>query len=171
MPLAQPLTAQPGGAMQADPSAAGASDGDLETVCYYDGTLAGDAPAHRSGCEPRCRLDVHRPPVAQPDRTPRPLMLFIHGGTWRVGDRRSTMFSGRHEALAAQHELVVLSVGYRRTRMPLWIFFGLCAPPVPPSLPRPLPQQRPSPPPSAAWQTLRCCSLASLWSARRSWRC
>ena len=73
-------------------------------------------------------------------------MLFIHGGTWRVGDRRSTMFSGRHEALAAQHELVVLSVGYRRTRMPLWIFFGLCAPPVPPSLPCPLPQQRPSPP-------------------------
>ena len=166
MPLAQPLTAQqPGGAMQADLSAV-ASDGDLETVCYYDGTLPADAAAHRSGCEPRCRLDVHRPPAAQPGRAPRPLMLFIHGGTWRVGDRRSTMFSGRHEALAAQHELVVLSVGYRRTRMPLWIFFGLCI--LPP--PDPLPRQRP-PHPHLVRQTLPCCSLASLWSARRSWRC
>ena len=64
-------------------------------------------------------------------------MLFIHGGTWRVGDRRSTMFSGRHEALAAQHERVVLSVGYRRTRMPLWIFFGLCASPARPVPPLP----------------------------------
>jgi len=157
--------------MQADPSAAAASDGDLETVCYYDGALAGDAAAHRSGCEPRCRLDVHRPPVAQPGRAPRPLMLFIHGGTWRVGDRRSTMFSGRHEALAAQHELVVLSVGYRRTRMPLWIFFGLCASPARPVPPLPPPPAETPHPHHLVRQTLPCCSLASLWPARRSWRC
>ena len=35
------------------------------------------------------------------------------------------MFSGKHAALAQYNDVVVLSVGYRRTRMPKWIFFGL----------------------------------------------
>ena len=35
------------------------------------------------------------------------------------------MFSGRHAERAQYHNVVVLSVGYRRSRMPAWVFFGL----------------------------------------------
>ena len=99
-----------------------------ETTCYYDDSLPDlDAEARFAGCEARCRVDVHLPPdeAGSAVSGARSLLLFVHGGTWRVGDRRSTMFSGRHAALAQYHDVVVLSVGYRRSRMPMWVFFGL----------------------------------------------
>ena len=97
-----------------------------ETPCYYDNSLPDlDAEARFAGCEARCRGDVHLPPGDAAAGETRSLLLFVHGGTWRVGDRRSMMFSGRHAALAQHYNVVVLSVGYRRSRMPTWVFFGL----------------------------------------------
>lgn len=100
-----------------------------ETTCYYDDSVPDlDAEAQFAGCTARCRVDVHLPPgdsVSSVGGEARPVLLFVHGGTWRVGDRRSMMFSGQHYALAQSHEVVVLSVGYRRSRMPGWVFWGL----------------------------------------------
>jgi acetyl esterase/lipase len=99
-----------------------------ETTCYYDNSLPDlDAEARFAGCEARCRVDVHLPPSDDGAAVgeARSLLLFVHGGTWRVGDRRSMMFYGRHAELAQYHNCVVLSVGYRRSRMPNWVFFGL----------------------------------------------
>lgn len=99
-----------------------------ETTCYYDNSLPDlDAEARFAGCEARCQVDVHLPPSDDGAAVgeARSLLLFVHGGTWRVGDRRSMMFSGRHAELAQYHNCVVLSVGYRRSRMPNWVFFGL----------------------------------------------
>ena len=117
-----------------------------ETMCYYDETIPDlDAEARFADCDVRCRIDVHLPPAAPaaPDGgdgggSRPPVLLFVHGGTWRVGDRRSAMFSGRHAALAQYYNVVVLSVGYRRTRMPCCVFFGLY-----PVRPRPQPLARP----------------------------
>ena len=119
-----------------------------ETMCYYDETIPDlDAEARFADCDVRCRIDVHLPPAAPAGgdggdgRGSRPpVLLYVHGGTWRVGDRRSAMFSGRHAALAQYYNVVVLSVGYRRTRMPWWVFFGLY-----PVRLRPQPLARPRP--------------------------
>lgn len=126
----------------------GDSDGlVVETACYYDGSLpAVDDEFHRNsgGCSERCSLDVTQThascrhfgctegggsgrgrPTAAAVAT-RPALLFVHGGTWRVGHRRAPMFAGHHSSLARSYDpLVVVSVGYRRGRMPLHVFFGL----------------------------------------------
>ena len=99
-----------------------------ETACYYDNSIPDlDAEARFAGCEARCRVDVHLPTgeLAMGGDEARSVLLYVHGGTWRVGDRRSMLFSGQHYALAQYHDAVVLSVGYRRSRMPWPVFLGL----------------------------------------------
>ncbi len=55
------------------------------------------------GPHPRQRLDLYAPREPAP---PRPVIVFIHGGSWRNGDRRDYNFLGA--ALAAQGLLAVL---------------------------------------------------------------
>ena len=54
-----------------------------------------------------------------------PVLIYVHGGSWRVGHRRAWLFSGQHPNMAEQYDCKVVSVGYRRCRMRPWVFYGL----------------------------------------------
>lgn len=53
------------------------------------------------------RLDVYAPRQG----AKHPVLVFIHGGGWRIGDKRSGAEKGRF--FAAEHGFVVVSVNYR----------------------------------------------------------
>jgi len=58
------------------------------------------APARRTS------LDVHRPAVIDRDH-PMPILLFIHGGGWSIGDKAMV---GHKPSWAARHGWVLVSV-------------------------------------------------------------
>ena len=59
------------------------------------------------GPDPRQRLDVYAPPVdGAASRMAAPVVVFVHGGSWRSGDKAAYSWAGR--ALAAQGFLTVL---------------------------------------------------------------
>lgn len=57
------------------------------------------------GTDPRQRLDIYAPPPGEGD-APHPVAVFVHGGSWRSGDKAGYSWVGR--ALAAQGYLAVL---------------------------------------------------------------
>jgi acetyl esterase/lipase len=61
------------------------------------------------GQDPRQTLDIYRP--AEKTAAPKPVLLFVHGGWWREGDRASYGFVGR--AFAAQG-FVTIVIDYRK---------------------------------------------------------
>lgn len=66
---------------------------------------------------PRQRLDVLLPKDAQPER-PLPVVVFIHGGGWRGGDKRGGL--ARLAPLVASGQYAGVSVGYRLTDEASW---------------------------------------------------
>jgi acetyl esterase/lipase len=66
---------------------------------------------------PRQRLDVLLPKDAQPER-PLPVVVFIHGGGWRGGDKRGGL--NRLAPLVASGQYAGVSVGYRLTDEASW---------------------------------------------------
>lgn len=83
--------------------------------------------AYREGDSKAWRLDLVRPKAA--GDTPRPAIVFIHGGGWRSGDKRRGYFiSGAQEY--AQKGYVCVTVNYRLTgeaRFPACIEDVKCA--------------------------------------------
>lgn len=57
----------------------------------------------------RNSLDIHRPAAIDPDE-PLPILIFIHGGGWSIGDKSRV---GHKPAWAAGHGWVLVSVNYR----------------------------------------------------------
>ena len=47
---------------------------------------------------------------------PRPLVVFVHGGSWRRGSRLAGFYAGDLQAFADKHDCVVASIGYRLSR-------------------------------------------------------
>ena len=95
---------------------------DLADVPYYP-------PEHAlADCEPvarHCRLSVLRGEESAKSRSrraagerpePRPLVVFVHGGSWRRGSRLSGFYAGDLQAFADKHDCVVASIGYRLSR-------------------------------------------------------
>ncbi|MBB3172982.1 acetyl esterase/lipase [Endobacter medicaginis] len=74
----------------------------------YDRASRLVASGEAFGADPRQRLDLYAP--ARSASRPWPVIMFIHGGAWRSGDRRAYGWVGR--ALAARG-FVVAVVGYR----------------------------------------------------------
>jgi hypothetical protein len=70
----------------------------------------------------RCVLDIYG---EEDTKKKCPVLIFIHGGSWRVGHRRAWLFCGKHQLLAKQYKCKVVSVGYRRCRMRWWVFYML----------------------------------------------
>lgn len=70
----------------------------------------GDAPVLEVayGEAPRQRYDVYRPVGAdgQPLKGPLPVVIFVHGGSWETGDKRSYRWVG--QGIAAQGFIAVL---------------------------------------------------------------
>eukprot|EP01065_Artemidia_motanka_P005773 TRINITY_DN12798_c0_g1_i1.p1 TRINITY_DN12798_c0_g1~~TRINITY_DN12798_c0_g1_i1.p1 ORF type:complete len:373 (+),score=128.46 TRINITY_DN12798_c0_g1_i1:59-1120(+) len=88
-------------------------------VRYYDGTLRGVDDAAGSGARfALCSLDAYVPRQPGPGL---PMVVFIHGGTWRTGSKRAPMYSGSVGSLP-ERGCVAVSVEYRRTRMPWPVF-------------------------------------------------
>jgi acetyl esterase/lipase len=70
-----------------------------------------DVPyAEVPGVDPRLlSLDVHPPPGAC-EGDPRPVVVWVHGGGWAVGDKSQL---GAKQEWAAAHDWVLVSVNYR----------------------------------------------------------
>ncbi|MCC5823046.1 MAG: alpha/beta hydrolase [Phycisphaerales bacterium] len=65
---------------------------------------------HREGVPARrTSLDVHRPAVIDRDQL-MPILLYIHGGGWSIGDKAMV---GHKPSWAARHGWVFVSVNYR----------------------------------------------------------
>ena len=124
-------------------------DSRLDAVPYYrpEHPLASHPPVVR-----HCRLSVLRPGCGGGDERAgdctarrsqarsghaalekpqlRPVVVFVHGGSWRRGDRRCVFYAGDLQAYADRHDCLVVSVGYRvsRWRWPvLFILYPLLA--------------------------------------------
>lgn len=110
-------------------------------IPYYDGSREGD---EEIVCVSRCSLDVRWRKRDSDDETKGnawtgrlrkrkrnsrqhllPVVMYVHGGSWRVGHRRAWLFSGRHERLSESYHVAMVSVGYRRSRMAWWVFYGI----------------------------------------------
>ena len=106
---------------------------EVSGISYYDGVgtyfvsntnfinvnrLNTDEEAHH-----RCVLDIYGDREIQKKKLP--VLIYVHGGSWRVGHRRAWLFAGQHPNLAEQYDCKVVSIGYRRCRMRLWVFYGL----------------------------------------------
>ncbi|MEI2706312.1 MAG: alpha/beta hydrolase [Ilumatobacteraceae bacterium] len=71
------------------------------------------------GPDKRQRVDIYRP-AGSPEG--RPVLLYIHGGGWVSGDKRTQALTLLHEA--ARRGYVVVSANYRlapRNKYPLWV--------------------------------------------------
>eukprot|EP00756_Hemistasia_phaeocysticola_P067072 Hpha_TRINITY_DN9692_c0_g1::TRINITY_DN9692_c0_g1_i1::g.184254::m.184254 len=99
----------------------------VSNVCYYDGTEPADKDIEETsdgGVPGRCLLDVYRPTRKKKDKEKEayPVVVFVHGGSWRGGDKAAPMYCGQVWNLA-EKGFVVVSVEYRKTRMPGYVFF------------------------------------------------
>jgi acetyl esterase/lipase len=65
----------------------------------------------RYGADLRQALDVYLPPGPAP--TARPVIVMVHGGAWRTGDKASPGVAGAKAAHWLARDLVFVSVGYR----------------------------------------------------------
>ncbi len=79
------------------PAACTPSLGTFDTLAPRDGGVRRIVRDAAYGSHPRQGLDLYRPRSAA---APLPIIVFIHGGSWRNGDRRDYNFLGA--ALAAQ---------------------------------------------------------------------
>lgn len=77
--------------------------------------LVGDVP-YAATDNPRQRLDLVVP-RAEADG-PRPVVVFIHGGAWRAGDKRSGL--RRLGKFAKTNHYAIASIGYRLTDEAQW---------------------------------------------------
>ncbi|MEQ1616842.1 MAG: alpha/beta hydrolase [Terricaulis sp.] len=77
--------------------------GAFDALAPRDGGVARVARGARYGLHPRQQVDLYAPRGAD---GPLPVIVFIHGGSWRNGDRRDYNFLG--SALAAQGFLAAL---------------------------------------------------------------
>ncbi len=66
---------------------------------------------------PRQRLDLYRPTKPNSDQ-PLPVVVWIHGGAWRAGDKASGF--GHLRRFVASGDYVGVSVGYRLTDEAAW---------------------------------------------------
>lgn len=66
---------------------------------------------------PRQRLDLYLPKTPKNDK-PLPVVVFIHGGAWRAGDKRGGF--GTVGPLVDSGEYAGVSVGYRLTGEAIW---------------------------------------------------
>jgi acetyl esterase/lipase len=66
---------------------------------------------------PRQRLDLYLPKVRKDDK-PLPVVVYIHGGAWRAGDKRGGY--GMVAPLVESGDFVGVSVGYRLTGEAIW---------------------------------------------------
>ena len=106
---------------------------EVSAVSYYDNegtTLSEIARTHSQSNtytdekgHHRCKLDIYGEQHNRKEKSP--VLIYVHGGSWRVGHRRAWLFSGHHPNIAEQYDCKVVSVGYRRCRMRPWVFFGL----------------------------------------------
>ena len=79
-------------------TAACAGPGLLNTVARNPdrGTTVARNLAYGDG--PRQRLDLYVPSEDAPGTTPRPVLMFVHGGSWTDGDKESYAFAGERFA-------------------------------------------------------------------------
>ncbi len=83
---------------------------DRVDALYTGGAAELAAGPVQFGDHPQQRLFVHRPPAGADSDGPLPVMVFIHGGSWRSGDPEPYAFVARN--FAPQGYVVVLA-GYR----------------------------------------------------------
>ncbi|HKH90328.1 MAG TPA: alpha/beta hydrolase, partial [Gemmatimonadaceae bacterium] len=61
------------------------------------------------GADPKQRFDVYTPKGARNA----PVVVMVHGGAWRIGDKRSRGVVGKKVARWSRDGIVVISVNYR----------------------------------------------------------
>lgn len=73
--------------------------------------------AYAGTTDPRQKLDLYLPKNRSADK-PLPLVIFIHGGAWKGGDKSSG--AGVAAPLAASGLYAVASIGYRFSSQAIW---------------------------------------------------
>src|SRR5205085_3613438 len=64
------------------------------------------------GADPKQVLDVYTADSA-PGRRPRPVLLFVHGGGFRGGDKHGPFYPDNVTLWAARHGMVGINIDYR----------------------------------------------------------